>query len=321
MSRWQLNEQGVQLVLNGSVQRLLPMATTRRVRSLTMAQARRLLRTGEPSDFVVVERADDDALVFLRAHHRSYMVESSGEAYVAPYSSRLYLDQSFAAPSAAGVRNPFAPRASRVARRLLLDPSETFSIQQLSELTEVDNGHVSRTVATLADRGFVQVTRSERDERLRHVSLVSPLGLLEDWLQYWRRTQPIAYQLDIGTRSFEETLRAIANAAEPSTPYAISGLAGASFLRRVVEPSNVLLLTDKTGLERWSELLLARREQRGRGLVRVAAAQDDFIFKLVQIERRVHVADPVQLWLDTATSGERASVASDAIADLMSWRR
>lgn len=222
----------------------------------------------------------------MRANHRSYVVESSGEAYVAPYSSQVHFDTHFAAPSAAGVRNPFAPRANRVARRLLLDPSESFSVQQLSELTEVDNGHVSRTVATLADRGFVEVTRPQRDERRRLIHLVSPLGLLEDWLQYWRRAQPIAYRLDIGTRSFEETVRAIADAAEPSTPYAISGLAGAAFVRRVVEPTNVLLLTVKTGLERWSELLLARRERQGRGLARVAAVQDDFIFKLVHLERR-----------------------------------
>ena len=321
MSDWQLNEHGIQLAVNGRIQQLLPRATTRRVRSLTLTHARRLLHANEPPDLVFAERADEDALIFMRANHRSYVVESSGEAYVAPYSSQLHFDTRFAAPSAAGVRNPFAPRASRVARRLLLDPSESFSVQQLSELTEVDNGHVSRTVATLADRGFVEVTRPQRDERLRLIHLVSPLGLLEDWLQYWRRTQPIAYQLDIGTRSFEETVRAIADAAEPSTPYAISGLAGASFVRRVVEPTNVLLLTVKTGLERWSELLLARRERQGQGLVRVAAVQDDFIFKLVHLERRVQVADPVQLWLDTATSGERASVASDAIADLMSWRR
>ena len=114
-------------------------------------------------------------------------------------------------------------------------------------------------------------------------------------------------------------LRVVADVAELSTPYAISGLAGAAFVRRTVEPSEVLLLTTKDGIRRWSELLLADRAPTGQGRLRLTAVEDDFIFRVARPEGNLVIADPVQLWLDTSSSGERAREASEAIAEAMGW--
>jgi hypothetical protein len=100
----------------------------------------------------------------------------------------------------------------------------------------------------------------------------------------------------------------------------VSGLAGAQALQRAVEPSDVLLLTTTNGAHWWSDRLLAEPSPSA-GLLRIASLSDDFVFRLTHEYEGVLIADPVQLWLDNAISGERALAASDAIAQRMSWSR
>src|SRR5262249_28534841 len=136
----------------------------------------------------------------------------------------------------------------------------------------------------------------------------------------YRRRGPIPQRFDIETRTVERTLSVLADAQHSIPhPWVISGLAGAATHRNAVEPSDVLVLTTGEGLARWRSALLAEPSA-DRGLLRIAVITDPFIFELADRSRGpLPVADPVQLWLDTAGSGERAAVAAAAIADEIGW--
>jgi hypothetical protein len=51
----------------------------------------------------------------------------------------------------------------------------------------------------------------------------------------------------------------------------------------------------------------------------VALATDRWTLELSRVVDDLPIADPVQLWLDCASEGERALEVADAVAQIMSW--
>jgi DNA-binding MarR family transcriptional regulator len=286
-----------------------------RCERLTVARARSFMARLEPEILIVAERADKEALTLLRGEGRSYYIEGTGEAYLSPRMTREL------SPSTSIRRytDPFALRASRICRHLLLHPTDEFTINALAKAAEVDKSVVSRVVAELEREALIRVKTNAEDARSRVVRLTNPRRLLEEWRITWRRTRVPRKRFDIGTNSVDQSLQIIADAGKDSSaPWAISGVAGASFLRRAVEPADVLLLTTTDGLVEWQTKLFAEPSS-GTGLLRIASIRDPFVFSLAWPHHRLRVADPVQLWLDTAIAGERAAEAAEAIAKEMRW--
>jgi hypothetical protein len=107
----------------------------------------------------------------------------------------------------------------------------------------------------------------------------------------------------------------------PDLRWALGGLAGASLVKRVVEPGNTLLWVSPRDIGGLEEALLPTRSGSANPQLRVATAPDDFIFDLAEErgKKRLPVVDQVQLWLDCSSEGERALEAADAIAEEMGW--
>lgn len=286
---------------------------TEQVEWLTPVWARKLISKLDSQTVVIVHDADDAALSMLRDMNRSYHVQRTGETYIAAHRPEHGVSSTI--PRTA---NPFARRASRIPRFLLLHPQKRFTIKELAELAKVDKSVASRTVTALATEGLIDTTQDPNDERVKLVTVPDPRRLLDAWGHVWRRKRPRAQRFDIGTRNVEDTLRAVADAQDPLTPWVISGLAGAALVRRVVDPADVLLLTTAEGFDSWTRRLFATRTP-DRGLLRVAVVPDDFPFDLARRHSNLLVADPVQLWLDTSIAGERAVEASEAVAKSMGW--
>lgn len=70
--------------------------------------------------------------------------------------------------------SPFAPKASRIARVLLLDPSRWWRQKDLAAVTQLDNGYVSRVVGRLTDEDLLD--HNNGDVRPRNPEL-----LLDAW--------------------------------------------------------------------------------------------------------------------------------------------
>lgn len=217
------------------------------------------------------------------------------------------------------IRNPFAPRSSRVPRWLLLHPEESVSPTALAKAVDLNPAVVSRILHSLHEAAFVD-TEDATPRRRRALRLARPRALLDAWLPLWRRRRVAQYSWDIGTRAVDATIEALLDAAGKRDDWALGGLAGAERLVRAVEPVDVLVWTTEERIDELARALAPEPIPPGApGALRVAVAPDPWTLKLARSIERVPVADPVQLWLDTASQGERALEAADALAARAGW--
>jgi hypothetical protein len=224
------------------------------------------------------------------------------------------------ATSASLPRNPFAVRGSRVARWLLLHPEQSFVISELATHVELSIAAVSRAVRALDEMAVVQTATAAGDARGREVRLRRPIELLNAWLPVWQRRRVQRTTWDIGADSVETAIKSMASAAsERDVDWALGGLAGAAEVARGVEPADAVVWIDPDDLAGLAEVLMPERSRGGRGTLRMTAAPDPWTLTLATASGRLPVADPVQLWLDCSSEGERALEAADAVAKVMGW--
>jgi DNA-binding MarR family transcriptional regulator len=221
----------------------------------------------------------------------------------------------------ASARNPFSKRSSRVPRWLLLHHQETTSVGEIAKAVELNPAAVSRVVRALEDAAFVREVDPDAGGRRREVRLERPRALLEAWLPLWERRRVRQRLWDIGARDADDALARIAEAAArvAAGRWAIGGVVGAATVRRAVQPNDVLVWIDEDDVEALAHALQPEPGRGGRGLVRIAAAPDPWTLGLAWQVDASPIADPVQLWLDCASEGERALEAADAVAEVAGW--
>jgi DNA-binding transcriptional ArsR family regulator len=271
-------------------------------------EARAKLRAAE------ISYAGDDGRIFLRAP--GLYVERE-----APLQTQVARGWDIDHGDSTATRNPFAVRGSRVPRWLLLHHRRAFGVSELAQAVDLSPPAVSRLLRALEDWALVHDESVESDDgRRRNIMLTRPRRLLDEWAPRWERRRIRQRWWDIGARDADEALALLGEAMADEPGWAVGSLAGAARWQRAVEPADVLVWVDR---DRLASLMGRLDPQRGRGpagrgALRVAVAPDPWVLTLAQPER-VRVADPVQLWLDCATEGERALEAADAIAQEMGW--
>lgn len=217
-------------------------------------------------------------------------------------------------------RNPFAVRGSRVARWLLLHPEQSFAISELAAHVELSVAAVSRAVRALDEMALVQTATAPGDARGREVRVSRPIDLLNAWLAVWQQRRVQRTTWDIGADSVDGAIKLMVSAAsEQDVGWALGGLAGVADVARAVEPADALVWIDPDDLAKLAEVLVPERSRGGRGTVRMFAAPDPWTLGLSTRRDTLPIADPVQLWLDCSSEGERALEAADAVAKAMGW--
>lgn len=218
------------------------------------------------------------------------------------------------------VRNPFAKRSSRVPRWMLLHHDEPFSVSEIAHAVDLTPSAVSRVVRALEDAAFVREAKPGAGGRRRNVRLERPRALLDAWLPLWERRRVRRRRWDIGARDIDEALGLLGEAVgDRVDSWAIGGLAGAAMVRRAVEPADVLVWISPDEVESLEQLLQPEPAWAGRGVVQLAVAPDPWTLGLARPENGLPLADPVQLWLDCASEGERALEAAEAVAEVAGW--
>lgn len=269
---------------------------------------------------VVFERSSPDARAWLREHRVSYAA-ANGELFL--FAPPVYVERSATRPVVrvkAAPAAPFAARASRVPRWLLLHPDERSSLRELAHTLGLSEALVSRTVRSLADDGLLAVDRDPGDARVRRVRLRDAGGLLDAFERAVAARRPRRVTWDVGAHDAAGAIEILHEAAgRTQRPYAVGGLAGATLVRRVVEPADVTLWIGRDDLDTWAEALLSTPARTGPGRITAQLTPDQFMLSLAEQREGISVADPVQLYLDCRLSGERALEAADAIRTEMRW--
>lgn len=268
---------------------------------------------------VVFERASPDGRRVLRDHGISY-AGTDGEALIVAPPVYVERPRRRAPREVPPPEAPFAPRASRIPRWLLLNPDERPTFRVLAARVALSEATVSRALAQLEDDGVVRIARDTSDGRVRR-AVLSDAGAALDRLEGAASRRPQRrVTLDVGAQSAGDAEGALLRAAQQlHLPYAVGGLAGARRLRRVVEPADVWVWVRQADLAAWQDALLGEPARPAAGRITLRPAADPFTLTLAHTDDGLSVADPVQLYLDCRIAGERAIDAARAIREQMGW--
>jgi hypothetical protein len=270
---------------------------------------------------VTFGRSSPRARSILRSFGLSY-ASVAGELYVhrPPVHVEIPPTRRGAAEMPRERPSPFAIRASRVPRWLLLHSRESHTVSGLSASIDLSPTIVSRTVQALVEEAFVSTARDPEDARVKRVIVSNPSAMIDafDRSTFGRRTSRSTW--DVGSQGPEKTLDRLRRAAHRTAlPYAVGGLAGAAFGRRITDPATVDVWIRRDDLEVWTEALTAVPSSPRRGAITFRAMPDPFVLSLAGTIEGLRVADPVQLFLDCRQAGERAIDVAEAVREEMGW--
>ncbi|MGD9735464.1 MAG: type IV toxin-antitoxin system AbiEi family antitoxin [Solirubrobacterales bacterium] len=294
--------------------------------TLTLGQARELALSQARETLVAFGEASPQARKTLRDAGASYASET-GEIYIhappvhieVPGRSRALARGGIGTSMGAGPA-PFGLRGGRVPRWLLLNADAKPTFGELARAVELSESNVSRTVHGLAAEGLVRVGHDPFDDRRRFVLVDRPRRLLEALERAWLSRRLRSMTVTVGASDAQEGERILTRAAERiDRRYTVGGLLGAERLTSAVQPASVTAWVASTDLEAWADALDGHPTRPHPGTITLSVAPDPFVLSMGFDRDGVHIADPVQLYLDCRRSGERALEAAEAIRTEMGW--
>lgn len=198
----------------------------------------------------------------------------------------------------------FAPKSSRIARALLLDPNRWWRQKELSEHTGLDAGRVSRVVGRLADDALL-----DRDGPLLRPR--DPDLLLDAWADEYRfdRHDVVTGHLTgTGIELARETADRLARAG---IEHAFTGLPAAYALDRFARFRLISVYVGGDPRDA-ADALELRRNDRGANLQLIGPDDRGVFDGRDEIDGLACVA-PVQVYLDLRNLPERAAEAAEQL--------
>lgn len=206
--------------------------------------------------------------------------------------------------------SPFAPRSSRIARTLLLDPARWWRQKDLAIATELDDGQVSRVVRRLRDERLLAV----RGRELRPADAGHLLAAWSDDYRFDRHDVLLGHLTGSGmtlARSLADRLQ------EVGVRHAFTGLPAAWALDHfaMFRLTSVFVDGDPRTI---AETIRLRREPRGAN-VQLIAPDDPGVFAGASEHDGLVCVSPAQVFLDLQHLPERAHDAADHLLTRQGW--
>jgi hypothetical protein len=202
--------------------------------------------------------------------------------------------------------NPFSKKASRITHAFLLNPRVAWTRSDLQNVTGLDKGYVSKILAELVERRYLEQSGKTRGAMLR---VVDPIVLLDAWRERYKPERPAAWGL-VASRNGEETVQRVTQEFSTArVQYALTGLAAAADYAEFGSFRRVdVYLADSLPKE-VAALLNVGPDQRGRNV----ALYIDRTACTIGPQRRhgVTFASPVLTYMDLAHSPERSTEAAE----------
>jgi hypothetical protein len=202
----------------------------------------------------------------------------------------------------------FAPRASRLAHALLLDPTRTPTQAELASETGLGVAVVASTMARYEEAGFAV----HDGGRPRRYALIGPDQLLDAWREDYSFARHTTLAGHVAARSGRDLLERLSGALAAAIPYAVTALAGAWLM---APHADFRLVT--TYVEGWPhpdvlESLGFREEPRGANLWLVVP-RDSEPLERAQETRGIRHVSPVWAYLDLKGHPERSEEAAEEL--------
>lgn len=201
--------------------------------------------------------------------------------------------------------NPFAPKAARITRQLLIEPSEKYLQIELADKLQLAQGYVSRILRRLQDEKLVKKNDSGRWQ------VANPSLLLDAWAERYEFDAHEIVRGHMHAKSAQELIHKT-NRALDSKQHAFTGLAAAWCYTEFVSHRTVTVyvshLSDVQSLESQGFV----REPRGANLW-IVVPNDIGVFDGRQTVREMPCVHPVQAYVDLRHHPERAAEAADEL--------
>lgn len=202
--------------------------------------------------------------------------------------------------------NLFAPRSSRVARRLLQQPTVPRSQRWLAEHTGLSDGFVSRIVRGLEKQGLLRRAPG------REVIVRDPQLMLEAWKEMYRFSKHEIIKGHIAARDGMDAARRIAEQLTANDRrFAATGLASA-WCWNMFANFRVCTFYVEGASGAMLEEVGAREQERGANLWLVKP-DDDAVFWSVSNREGIPCVGAIQTYLDLQGHPERAQEAAQEL--------
>jgi len=204
-------------------------------------------------------------------------------------------------------RSSFAPKSSRIARWLLIEPKRAFSQRELAKVADVDEGFTSRIVRRLEEQRLV--AREESGA----VKVADYDALLEAWREAYDFSKHEIARGHVAVRSGDDALRHLTgHLKEAGTECAATGLAGAWLLDKFAGFRLVVLYVKRLPALEAQQAMGFREESRGEN-VWLVVPNDEGVFHGAAEREGIRCAHPVQVYLDLKHHPERAAEAAEQL--------
>ena len=242
-------------------------------------------------------------------------LDLSGNAHITAPGIRIIIDGHRNRFRAVGrPENLFAPKSSRIVRRLLMDPAQPLTQREIARATGLDEGFVSRLVGRLEHDDYLM-----RDDQ-GALKPKDPGLLLDAWRDAYRFDKHAIRKGHVVARSGDALLQFAADVlAEQGIDYAATGLAGAWALTRFAAFRLTTIFVPADPSPAILERLGFREEERGANLWLVVP-NDQGVFHGAMVKDGLRCAHPAQIYVDLKDQRARAPESAERLrTDFLTW--
>ncbi len=198
----------------------------------------------------------------------------------------------------------FAPKSSRIARRLLIEPDHAFRQQDLARATGLDDGFTSRIVRRLEKDHLVD---RKEDGTLR---VRDPGLLLDAWAEVYDFEKHTILRGHVSPPPSDDLLSSLSGAlADSGAKYATTGLAAAWLHTNFAMFRLVTFFVTHRPSDDWLRATGFREETRGAN-VWFVVPNDLGVFDGAERKHGIECVHPVQAYLDVLAHPERSKEAA-----------
>jgi DNA-binding MarR family transcriptional regulator len=204
-------------------------------------------------------------------------------------------------------RSLFAPKSSRIARWLLVEPDRAFSQRELAKASGLDEGFTSRIVRQLEEQRLVS-----RDAA-GAVKVADFDTLLDAWREAYDFSKHHIVRGHIAARSSDEILRQVSEQLKRvKLEHAATGLAAAWLLNQFAGFRLVVFYVAQIPSVEARQEMGFHEELRGEN-VWIVLPNDEGVFQGAVEREGIPCVHPVQVYLDLKDHPERSAEAAEAL--------
>lgn len=201
----------------------------------------------------------------------------------------------------------FAPKSSRIARWLLMEPEREFTQRELAKAAGLDEGFTSRIVRHMQQQALV-VRSPEGAIKPR-----DPRTLLAAWREAYDFSRHRIVRGHVAARSGDEVLhRLTSRMRNDELQHAATGLAGAWLLNQFAGFRLVVIYVASMPSAEVQQAMGFREEERGEN-VWLVVPSDAGVFDGAVKREGICCAHPVQIYLDLKDHPERSAEAAESL--------